>query len=250
MSPSLPAFRQCGGKETYAAFDDLVKQFEKAKKASHMDDLIDDDNDGIADVEQIDGKALVGRKTRLFFAETDPQVLDRGFKGVYTAWAGVVAALKIQFAMIIALGAAIGDFLGKLVDKPLGAVLEKCMGEDLHKWIPHFIYYGCKVIAVSVAWKLQVVISAFYSAIRGGLLITRNTLKICARRKWVQIDPEETHLDEISGWALAALGFWFQLQMGFAAPFLIQLLLWPVGLLEGTLIWAINTTPDADQTPQ
>ena len=215
-----------------------------------MDDLIDDDNDGIADVEQIDGKALVGRKTRLFFAETDPQVLDRGFKGVYTAWAGVVAALKIQFAMIIALGAAIGDFLGKLVSKPLGSMLETCLGPDLHKWIPHFIYYGCKIIAVSVAWKLQQVISAFYSAIRGGLMISRNLLGICARKKWFNIDPENTHLDEIGGWAIAALGFWVQLQLGFSPPWLVQLVLWPIGLLEGTLIWAINSTPDADQSPQ
>ena len=238
----------------------MYEQFKIAKEASHRDDLIDDDHDGIADVEQIDGKALVGRKTRLFFAETNPVVLDRGFKGVYTAWAGVVAALKIQFAMIIALGATIGDFLGKLLSKPLTPLLENCLGEDLHKWIPHFIYYACKVIAVSIAWKIQVVISAFYSAIRGGLMISRNGLAIIqrklAKKQWtflanyIEVDPEKTHIDEIVGWAIAAVGFWVQLNMGFSAPFLFQLLLWPVGLLEGTLIWAINSTTDANQTPQ
>ena len=51
------------------------------------------------------------------------EAIDRGFKGVYTAWLAIIASLKVQFAQMIALGAAIGDFLADLLRVPLTKVL-------------------------------------------------------------------------------------------------------------------------------
>ena len=48
-------------------------------------------------------------------------------------------------------------------------LLVNLLEPDIHKWIPNFISYTCKIIGIIVAWNIQVVITAFYSAVRGGL---------------------------------------------------------------------------------
>ena len=110
----------------------------------------------------------------------------------------------------MALGAAIGDFLGAWATMPATKLLVHLMSPDLHKWIPNIIFYTCKVVAITIAWKVQIIISTFYSAIRGGLLVTRTVLRWLSKKGIVTIDPDETDLDEYCGWALAALGFYFQ----------------------------------------
>ena len=56
------------------------------------------------------------------------------------------------------------------------------------------------------------------------------------------IDHELTWLDEAAGWALAALGFLFQWRLGFHPPWLLGLLLWPLDVIEGFIIWSINSS--------
>ena len=112
----------------------------------------------------------------------------------------------------------------------------------MHKWIPQIIGYSCKAVAIFAAYKIQVVISAFYAAIRGGLMVTRNLLRVLSRPNKVftlQIDPDDTMADEYAGWVIAAFGFYVQFKLGFAAPWVVQLLLWPLGVCESTLTWAV-----------
>jgi len=195
-------------------------------------------------------KDLLARKARLVLSSTDPNLLDQSFKGVYSSWAAVIAVLKVRFAQTVALGAAIGDNLGKWATIPATKILVHLVAEDLHKWIPNIIFYTCKVIAIVIAYKIQQIISAFYSAIRGGLLVTRNAMTWLSNKKIISIDPDATNIDEYCGWALAALGFYFQFTKGFSAPWFMQLLLWPLGVLEGSLLWAVNDAAPANATPQ
>jgi len=96
--------------------------------------------------------------------------------------------------------------------------------------------------------QIQKVVSAFYSAVRGGLLVTRGTLRVLSRRKIVHIDPNETYLDEATGWAIAAVGFGVQLSLGFSPPWAVSILLWPLGVSEATLVWAVSS-PGSFETP-
>lgn len=241
------AWRQCGGTQTAACLHDLAVQFENAKKASDEDDLKDEDGDGIADVEQITPTQLVQRKMLIVATSTDPDVMDRAFSGVYTGWAAIIAVLKLQFARTIALGSAIGDFLYKMAQVEGHNILVHFLEPDLHKWIDKIIAYVCKIIAITIACYIQKIISTFYSSIRGGLLISRTGLVYLHKKfEWFRklfpnLDLEMTYMDEIGGWALAALGFYIQFQMGFNAPWIFQLVLWPIGLVEGTLMWAVNS---------
>ena len=89
--------------------------------------------------------------------------------------------------------------------------------------------------------QIQKVVCAFYSAVRGGLLVTRGALRVLSRRKIVHIDPDETYLDEATGWTVAAIGFGVQLSLGFNPPWVVSILLWPLGVSEAALAWAVNS---------
>lgn len=239
---AFEALRQCGGQEALDSLSDLYGQFEAAKAASDRDDLVDDDGDGIADVNQLNGKDLTQRKARLVMSATDPAVLNKAFTGVYTAWAAVVAVLKLQFAWMISLASAMGEYLFNLVNMPLTRICIHFFSPDLHKWIPSGIHYCCKTIAIFVAWKIQTVISAFYSGIRGGLYFSRNGLIFLSTKyKFINIDPDNTYIDEIVGWVIAAIGFYTQVMHQFATPAWIVFLLWPLNFIEAGLMWAVNT---------
>lgn len=60
------AFRLTGWDRTKSSLLILAEQFNKALEASKKDDQVDENKDGIADVKQIDPKALVQRKIALF----------------------------------------------------------------------------------------------------------------------------------------------------------------------------------------
>jgi hypothetical protein len=239
---AFEAFRQCGGQDTYEAIHDVAVQLRFAKGAIDADDLLDEDHDGIADVEQIGATQLVKRRQRIVMTATDPVVLDKGFKGIYSAWLAVIAVLKLKFAQIIALGAACGDFVADLLRVPVTSVLVHVMDKETHKWIPNLIGYTTKIIAVVIAYHVQKVISAFYSAIRGGLMVMRSAMAILDRKGIVHIDPNETFIDEVLGWALAALGFYFQMKQWFSPPFWVEVLLWPLQMSEYGLLYAITST--------
>lgn len=95
-------------------------------------------------------------------------------------------------------------------------------------------------MAISFAWFLQRIISAFHSAIRGGFMCSRNILKYLSIMKIININHEDTYLDELAGYCLAFFGLMFQLSLGFGLPFPLNILLLPFRILEWFLMWAIN----------
>lgn len=66
-------------------------------------------------------------------------------------------------------------------------------------------------------------------------------IRFLSKKNIWKIDPDETIIDEVSGWILASFGFYVQFRNGFTVPWLLSILLWPVGLLESTIVWAVNT---------
>jgi len=174
---ALEAWRQAGGKEALNHAHDLWAELGNVLAASEEDDAKDDDGDGIPDVDQMGGKELALRKVKLAITTADPDKLNGALLCMYAGWVGVVAVLKLQFAKTIALGAAIGDFLHKTAAKPCTAVLATAMPPEYHKWIPTLITWLCKLVAIAVAWQVQRIISAFHSAVRGGLMSARGLVE-------------------------------------------------------------------------
>ena len=50
------------------------------------------------------------------------------------------------------------------------------------------------------------------------------------------------NLDEVLGWTLAAVGFYFQYTQMFSPPFVVELLLWPLQTIEYGLLYAVAST--------
>ena len=50
------------------------------------------------------------------------------------------------------------------------------------------------------------------------------------------------YLDEVLGWTLAAVGFYFQYTQMFSPPFIVELLLWPLQTIEYGLLYAVAST--------
>lgn len=117
---------------------------------------------------------------------------------------------------------------------------DKVADPSYTKWIPTAIAYVCKSIAISIAWYIQRIISAFHSAIKGGLICSRNLLDFLNDRGLIKFNDEESYIDEVFGWFLAVCGFYFQFKMDFHVPWLLSLFLWPLGTAEWYIIWAIS----------
>jgi hypothetical protein len=74
----IEAFQLCGWQTTKRNLDELYEEYQTYLKAHEADDLVDDDNDGIADVHQITTQELVERKINLALETIDPEkVRDR-----------------------------------------------------------------------------------------------------------------------------------------------------------------------------
>ena len=144
----------------------------------------------------------------------DGVVRNGGFSEFSEKVNGRVAQIAFPLGLTQTFGED-GDFLGQLLRVPLTQVLVHVMDKETHKWIPTIIFYTCKVVAIAVAIHVQKLLSAFYSAVRGGLLVSRNVMYVLDRKGVFKLDPNETYVDEVTGWALAAVGFYCQFSGGF-----------------------------------
>jgi hypothetical protein len=126
------------------------------------------------------------------------------------------------------------DFIQQIVNRFLGPVIQSAVPKEYRKWVPVIIGWVAKSIAMSIAWKLQSVISAFTSALTGGLIMARAIYAFCSERNirfagMVPNNHEETYIDEVFSYIFAACGIYFQFKIGFDMPFPFNVLLWPLG---------------------
>lgn len=236
-------FAQTGWEDTVQAIQDIGGEINKVLIESDKDDKKDDDNDGKADVDQLSPHELLLRKSALALKEVDAAKFNKAMSGLYTSTIAVAAVLKVQFARTIALAVAIGDSITPVATKVMTPVLDSITPQEYHQWIPILIGYMCKSFAMAIAWYIQMVLSAFHSAIRGGLMCTRGLMKYAHNQGWdlgVELNHEETMLDEYAGWALAAVGFLFQISFNFHLPFPFNVVLFPLTLTENFIRWRIT----------
>lgn len=219
----------------------LYGEFTLLWKKSREDDELDENNDGVKDVLQLSVKGLISRKVSFFFSTcSDPNMLLEVVYSLFESLLAIIAVLKVQFAKVIALGATIGDNIRKPASYIFVPILSTVLPSKFHKWIAPLINFCCKVIAITIAWYVQKVISSVQSAIRGGLMFSRRLLAFLNEKGYFNIKEEDTYLDEIFGWLVAGIGIYFQLSNFLGLPFPLNLLLAPISLLENTLIWIIS----------
>lgn len=234
------AWKLCGGKEGIQAANLLLDEVNKVRRQSVVDDEVDDDGDGIPDVDQISPQELAVRKAKLVLKVVDPNSVNTQIALLYTGWVGVMAVLKIEFARTITLGNAIGDKLYGPAEHFLQPIAISICPEEYKHWVPVAIKYTCKVIAVTIAWWIQRVLSAVHSCITGGLMFGRELVHYLHDKGHIKFDADDSYLDEAAGFAIGAFGLLVQFYFRFSVPFPLNILFLPLSMVEGFIVWSVS----------
>merc|ERR1711935_146512 len=176
----------------------------------------------------------------------NPEKVDTALAAIYKVWLGVAAVLSIRFARTISFSLAIADFLKRPVERYMAPAVQVAVPDQYDRWVPVILGWICKSIAMSIAWWLESLRSAFASALKGGLMISRTVYDELLERKidlggLVVEKHAKTRFDEYMSYGFAFLGFYFQFRMGFSMPFPFNLILWPFEFAEQFLRWSITT---------
>jgi len=234
-----------GGMDTLVkAFSDLSEEALVIIEASKKDDAKDEDNNGVNDVQEIDSKQLILRKTKLVLAKMNPEKVNSAMASIYKVWLAVMAVLSIQFARTIALSVSISKFLNVPIEHA-HPFIKTLLPSEYHRWIPIVSGWVTKSIAMSFAFYLQSIITALTSALTGALIMSRAAMKIMSTKGYtlgglIPVDHKDTLIDEVASYGLAFLGFTFQWKMNFSIPFPLNLFLVPVQFLENCIRWSIT----------
>lgn len=250
---AIEAFRQFGMQKVYADFLIIRAQVMLIVAANEEDDAVDKDKDGRADVLDMDPAELAQHKLYLAMSVVkEPQKLQEAWGALFTAYLAVLATLRLEFARTTAFALGIVEMVKFPLIRILAPMLTAALGEKLAHWSQTLIETALTLFAVIFAWYLQMIISAFYSGIRGGRMFADALIEFLEARKddegkayidyapdWAiargedgKFEPNESFIDEIIGYTLAAVGFGFQFFNGFALPFPLNLIFLPLTIIE------------------
>lgn len=234
-------FYMTGYKNTEEMYYKIKEEMDHIMDANEKDNKIDADNNGKADILEMSIAEVAQRKFLLFLRTCrDPDMIMSLIPNLIACFISVIAVLKVQFAKVIALGHQIGESLRKPACYLFVPTLAQVVPHDYQKWISPSIEIVCKCIAISIAWFIQRIISSVQSAIRGGLMFSRNILNFAKKQGYFPSYNEDDYLDEILGWFVAFCGIYFQVMSGFSVPFPFNLFLLPVSIMESYLQWVVS----------
>jgi len=240
------AFYMVGWSTTRTQLKLIYKDAVRVSDAQTADDKKDEDGDGIADVKQISTSALLDRKIKVAAAAVeDPQKLSAALGGLWVGWLSVQGVLKVKFAKTINLALSCSQFVEYYVCKLVMPLLSPLLAAEFRAWLPVAIKTSTKAAFVYFAWKLQEIVSAAQSGLRGGLLFSRGCCRWLNKRGHVKflcfsLEPETSYIDEVLGYLLAALGFYVQWNFGFGMPFPFSIVMFPLDCVEWYIRWTIT----------
>eukprot|EP00928_Gymnodinium_smaydae_P065759 TRINITY_DN48855_c0_g1_i1.p2 TRINITY_DN48855_c0_g1~~TRINITY_DN48855_c0_g1_i1.p2 ORF type:complete len:385 (+),score=114.13 TRINITY_DN48855_c0_g1_i1:62-1156(+) len=247
---AIEAFRNFGGQ---VLLDELTVIWNEATvmaEASNADDQVDANKDGIMDVNQMSANELITHKAKVaMMAVKEPERFCNAIQYLMSAWISVLATLKFQFAKTVAIALGITDMLTPVIVRIFGGTLAMVMGEDLKHWVPAILINTARIAAVIIASYIQAVISSVYSGLRGGRIFAEALFRIlgewgvldkfpdCMIKK--PFDINQSYVDEVLSYALAAGGVYYQISHGFVLPFPYDLALLPLTMVEWFLRWEV-----------
>jgi len=238
---AIEAFRQMGWARVRCDLAIVLREAQLIAAASEVDDEVDDDGDGRPDVADLPPAELAQRKVSLAMTTVkEPRRLQQAIGSLWAAYLAVIATLQLTFARTTALALGIVEMLRPTLVELVAPAVSAALGTSLGHWTQTLIEATFTFVAVVLAWMMQSVISALYSGMRGGRLFASALLALLEKRGLLEhlpfvttpFDPNESHVDEVLAYSLAAAGFMFQISTGFALPFPLNLLLFPLTIVE------------------
>lgn len=178
------------------------------------------------------------RKFLLFLRTIDPLRLRDACYALQATFFAVVSVLKIELARSVALGQSISSVLeANPITLHLIDVIAAALPAHYARWAAPVLTYLLRMAVISICLFIHRSVAAFHSAIKGGFLLSRNFLLYLAARNIIEINLEETLIDEVFGILFAFFGLLFQLSHSFALPFPLNVLLFPLTCIESLLVW-------------
>lgn len=241
---AVEAFRTMGGQSLYDDLEYVALQIKLVIDANDEDQKMDADKDGRADVDDLNATEMFKRKAIMAMANIEePKRLQCAVGSLWAACISVLATLKLEFAQTAAYALAISDLVHFPVTRLCSPLLTLALGPDLVRWVDVIIDSALKGVVILLVWFFAKIRAAFYSGMRGGKMFGAATVRILQKRGLTDslpdsivakpFDPEKSYLDEVIGYSLAAVGFYFQVTSFFLfLPFPLDWILWPVTLLE------------------
>ncbi len=104
----------------------------------------------------------------------DPVRFSDALEGLCSGIFGVLVVLKFQFARTVNLAVSIGNYMRPLAAAFVAPEMGKVTPVEYQQWIMPCINYGCKAIAVSVSWYIQVRSARFSSLKRDRVIAMGN----------------------------------------------------------------------------
>ncbi|GBG27057.1 Hypothetical Protein FCC1311_032802 [Hondaea fermentalgiana] len=237
---TLEAIDQGGRKDLVHAIKELHEQATSVRDANRTDDQLDEDGDGVADVNQISQAELTVRKVSLFLRSCDPEKVSAAFGRLYQILAMVIATLQVKFARALSLGVSIGNVLSTTILKATGPTIKNIVDEDYYPWIPVVTRYICRMIGISIAFSVQRVLSTVHTALNGARIATDAFTRWCEARNLHYLS--DGYLDDATAFLLAGLGIYGQLFLYTKLPFIIKLILFPATVSEYILTFMVSTS--------
>lgn len=222
----------------------LHGEWHKASDAFQRDNKIDKDRDGVADVEEMSAKDLAARRLMVLTRAMDPEKVSAALEGLTIAVVAILATLRVKFAKAITLGTAIGQVLEQILSPFTTPSLQYALPDDYDKWVPVISRYGFRYLGISMSWILMRVITAVFAALKGSELSLLGIIGYLENFGYVERGTFKKGNPAVVGaWALLAMvGAYLQISSGFTLPFPINLLFFPLTVLEQFIIFAVGTS--------
>ncbi|ESL09197.1 hypothetical protein TRSC58_03086 [Trypanosoma rangeli SC58] len=212
----------------------LYANYSAAREASLKDDLLDEDQNGVPDVQEISRNELFSRKLGVFLRSVDPVGLKEAFHGLLFAVLAVLAALKNRYASALVFACGVANAIGSHF--PFKDFIEDLLPPEQKKLADAIVLFVLNFIGVTIATALQRHILALHCALRGATMLVGNAIAFGKEAGLVEDGAAiSSQRRSILVGAVASMGFLWQASNGFAAPFPFSILLFPLTLAEWLL---------------
>ena len=229
----VEAYRMIGYRPNKVVYEELQSDYEIFLEIHAKENQVDSNvEDGVPDTNQVDPQQLAARKTLMFLKTVEPIRLSNFIGGFNAGILAAIATVKLPFAKAVTLGNALGDIAAIPSRIFLIPALATIIPSEYAKWAEPIMNYAVKTVCITLAWMSHRGISCIFSAIRGGTMCARNLLRYLSAMGYVEINPDETVLDELAGAVLALVGIWSQFSFGYDAPFPLNVIMSPFLILE------------------
>ena len=168
---AIEAFRSLGGAQVYEALEVVAADVRAIGAASAADDAVDADNDGMPDVARTKPHELAQRKLAVAMTSIkEPGKLTEAIARLWACYLAILATMRMQFAQTTAIALGVVETFEYPLARLLAPGMAKLLGAGLAHWSETLLLSAVRLLAIVLAWYLQMILSAFYSALRGGQL--------------------------------------------------------------------------------